>query len=188
MHLWNKLVCAVRGHYPFSDVTIDPPPPPSPLEQRIGGFQMNAVHAGAGGTMLGASGGGGGGNASNTISISSATLISPNAGRYGALEDSWHGRGSTEATLHISANALRSRLAMCARCHGMYWHTEPNLPAIVDSNNVPELKAYRVWKQRELFEQEQRRNNEAAARLYKQYQMVLKLAGPRCDDPEDRTA
>jgi cytochrome c553 len=170
MRVWNKLVCAVRGHYPFADVRVEPPPPAPPV--KIGGTGLNIINAGNG--MIGGQ---------HTISVSNS-VHNP----LSAMEDYFVAKGATEATLHISANALRSRLSMCARCHGMYWITEPNLAAVVDSNNVPELKAYRVWKQRELYEAKQRETNEAAARLYKQYQMVLKLAAPRCDDPEDGQA
>jgi cytochrome c553 len=173
MRLWYKLVCAVRGHVPFSSIHVEPPPPRKLGDQLIGGFQMPSG--------VGIVGGGGGGH---TISVSGPTMISPGMGySVASLEDTYVPRGATEANLTIQANALRSQLACCARCHSMYWHTAPHLPALLDSNNVPELKELRLWKQREQYEQEQRRTNEAAGRLYKQYQMVLKLAGPQCDEP-----
>lgn len=180
MHFINKLVCMYRGHRPLGSIAVEPVPERIHTTRiggtglsQLAGMQSGAITISNNQQMHQAFGGAGGGAISSTFAPLKAT------------EDYFISRNSNDATLHISAQGLSSKLNICARCQGVYWRTEPYLPVITSAHNVPELAEYVEWKKRELWEVKQRETNEAAGKLYKQYKMVLKLAGPTCDDPEE---
>ncbi len=79
-----------------------------------------------------------------------------------------------EAALKISHGPFNAELGVCSRCHGVYWTADVRAPLV--ASDLPELNDYVAWRKRDQWEAKQRENNETADKLYRQYQVALKLA------------
>lgn len=78
--------------------------------------------------------------------------------------------------INFGNGPLAAQAYVCTRCYGVIWSGKVNPKYFDNSDNVPELKKYRKWLKRLEWEEEQRAKNPTAEKLYKQYQMMLKLA------------
>jgi hypothetical protein len=172
MRLFRRLTCAVRGHVPLESLPTEPPPRPSAITQlqSITGINLSTLSNGSysmGGAQINV-------GPHNTPGLNGQTVKLGGSGQGLSV----HTAGPV---LQIDYPGATCKMSICARCAGVYWHSAPNLPALTSSKNVPILQELFDWNKRETWERQQRETNEAAARLYKQYQMVLKLAGPTCE-------
>lgn len=179
MRLLHRLTCLVRGHVPLESLPTEPPPARRSVFSTITGVSLLSPGMGYTSNSLGVMG-----NSQinvgphNTPGLNNQTVTLGSQDRSLSVQ-------RTGPVLQIDYPGASCKMSICARCQGVFWTHAPNLPALASSDNVPALKELYDWNRRESWEREQRENNEAAARLYKQYQMVLKLAGPTCDEVDE---
>lgn len=85
--------------------------------------------------------------------------------------------------LTVTRGPYEGTMSICHRCKGVYWTVAPKASLITP--HLPELTDYNDWRKRNAWEEKQRQKNPLAAKLYKQYQVALKLAQPTEDDQND---
>jgi hypothetical protein len=75
----------------------------------------------------------------------------------------------------FNAGPFKTTMTVCARCHSVYWDCRPDGPTIATKEQLPELQPYLDWQERQAKEKRLRETNEGAEKLYRQYQVLLKL-------------
>lgn len=177
MRLFRRITCAVRGHVALESLPTEPPPKEQAQRTLLNGLLnvagISLVSPGAG--YINGAGAQINVGPHNTPGLNGQTI---------SLGSTGHGMRVNTAgpVLQIDYPGASHRMSVCARCQGVFWTYAPNLPALATVEQIPALKEYSDWNKREAWERQQRETNEAAGKLYKQYQMVLKLAAPTCDE------
>jgi hypothetical protein len=82
---------------------------------------------------------------------------------------------STSSLMTVNSPPFELQLKICCRCNTVYWQLKVKQWDLIHINNAPDLKEATELKKRALWEKEQRKKNDLANKLYKQYLMVLKL-------------
>ena len=97
----------------------------------------------------------------------------------------YNGTFSPQPDAHLTINhaPLKAELHICPRCLSVFWNVGVEQVSLCDTKMIPELADYTKWKKRNAWEEGQRGKNDVAGKLYKQYQMALKLG--YTDDADD---
>ena len=80
------------------------------------------------------------------------------------------------------AGPVASTARICSRCHGVYWNSTIKGSYFMNAGVMPELEPYMKWQERQIWEAKQRNSNELADKLYRQYQVALKIVFDPGDD------
>lgn len=86
------------------------------------------------------------------------------------------GQFHSNGGLTINCGPTMAEAKVCSRCAGVYWNSKLNRSWLASTSAVPELHTYYKWQKRQSWEEQQRAENPLADKLYKQYQVALKLA------------
>jgi hypothetical protein len=142
----KRLVCCVKGHKPFPERDVLPTPEEPIKWQTIGSLTGSHIAAGSG---LGLSANG-----------------------------TWQNAGNTfyDNGVNFTCGPVQVTAKICSRCLGVYWNSRIKGQWFLSAKALPELRDYMNWQDRQAWELRQRSQNPMADQLYRQYQVMLKLA------------
>jgi hypothetical protein len=75
-----------------------------------------------------------------------------------------------------------SEARVCSRCARLYWRKGLHSGIFCDLSDIPGLQEFKDIYLQILWEQRERRRNDVANKLYKQYLVALKLGADMADD------